>query len=208
MKLVLYGASGMIGSRILQELASRGHQVTAVVRHPEKVTVPAATVLQGDVLDAKSVAETARGADAAIGAYAPPPNDAGKLVEATRTILQGLADAGVQRFIMVGGAGSLQVAPGRQLLDAPDFPEMWKPYAIAHRDALAVLQAADIDWTNFSPAALIEPGQRTGMFRLGMDTLVTNEKGESRISAEDYAAALVDELEQPQYIRQRFTAGY
>lgn len=208
MKVVLYGASGAIGSRILQELVSRGHPVTAVVRHPDRVTAPGVTVLQGDVLGARSVADSARGADAAISAYAPPPTDTQKLVAATRTILQGLADAGVRRFIMVGGAGSLEVAPGRQLLDAPDFPEMWKPYAIAHRDALAVLQAADIDWTNFSPAALIEPGQRTGMFRLGKDTMVTNEKCESRISAEDYAAALVDELEQPQFIRQRFTAGY
>lgn len=208
MKVALYGASGTIGSRILRELVSRGHQVTAVVRHPEKVAGPEVTVLQGDVLDAKSVAETAHRADAAISAYAPPPNDAQKLVDATRTLVTGLADAGVRRFIMVGGAGSLEVAPGRQLLDAPDFPEAWKPYALAHRDALAFLRSADIDWTNFSPAALIEPGQRTGKFRLGKDVLVTNEKGESRISAEDYAAALVDELERPQHIRQRFTAAY
>ena len=208
MKVVLYGASGTIGSRILHELVSRGHQVTAVVRHPEKVAAPGVAVLQGDVLDAQSVAGTARGADAAISSYAPPADDTQKLVEATRTLLQGLADAGVRRFIMVGGAGSLEIAPGLQLLDAPNFPEMWKPYAIAHRDALAVLYAADIGWTNCSPAALIEPGQRTGMFRLGKDTLVTNEKGESRISAEDYAAALVDELEEPQFMRQRFTVGY
>jgi putative NADH-flavin reductase len=208
MKVVLYGASGMIGSRILSELISRGHQVAAVVRHPEKVTVPNVSVRRGDVLDAKSVAETAHGAEAAISAYAPPPNHVEDLVDATRTLLTGLAGAGVRRFIMVGGAGSLEVAPGLQLVDAPDFPEVWKPYALAHRDALAVLRSASIDWTNFSPAALIEPGQRTGKFRLGKDTLVTDEKGESRISAEDYAVALVDELEEPRHSRQRFTVGY
>ena len=129
-------------------------------------------------------------------------------MEATRTILQGLTDAGVRRFIMVGGAGSLEVAPGMQLMDAPDFPEMWKPYAIAHRDALAVLRSANVDWTNFSPVALIEPGECTGKFRLAKDTLVTDSKGEGRISAEDYAVALVDELERPQYIRQRLTVAY
>ena len=109
---------------------------------------------------------------------------------------------------MVGGAGSLEVAPGMQLMDAPDFPEMWKPYAIAHRDALAVLRSANVDWTNFSPVALIEPGECTGKFRLAKDTLVTDSKGEGRISAEDYAVALVDELERPQYIRQRLTVAY
>jgi putative NADH-flavin reductase len=129
-------------------------------------------------------------------------------VEATRTLASGLKRAGVRRFLMVGGAGSLEVAPGLQLVDTPDFPEAWKPYALAHRDALAVLKDSDLDWTNLSPAAFIQPGQRTGKFRLGKDTLVTDEKGGSRISAEDYAVALVDELEKPQYIRQRFTVGY
>ena len=155
MKVVLYGASGTIGSRILRELLSRGHQVTAVVRNPSKLTVPNVRVRKGDVLDPKSVAETAKGADAAISAYAPPPDDAQKLVPATESLIQGLTNASVKRFIEVGGAGSLQVSPGLQLVDTPSFPAAWKPYAIAHRDALAILQNSTLDWTNFSPAAFI-----------------------------------------------------
>jgi len=109
---------------------------------------------------------------------------------------------------MVGGAGSLEVAPGVQLVDAPNFPEAWKPVATAHRDALAALRKAPIDWTYFSPAAFIQPGTRTGKYRTGTEQLVADAKGESRISAEDYAVALVDEIEKPQFIRKRFAAAY
>ncbi len=208
MKVTLYGASGMIGSRILNELLARGHEVTAVVRNPSKLARPDVVVRAGDVLDAHSVIETAKGADAAISAVSPPPTATEKLVEATRTLVSALKQAGVRRFLMVGGAGSLEVAPGRQLVDMPDFPPAWKPYALAHRNALAALQESDLDWTNLSPAALIEPGERTGKFRLGIDVLVTDQSGQSRISAEDYAVALVDELERPHHVRQRFTLGY
>ena len=208
MKITLYGASGMIGSRILEELVSRGHAVTAVVRDPSKISRAGVAVRTGDVLDASSVAATAEGADAVISAYAPPPGAAETLVQAARTFVAALPQAGVKRFLMVGGAGSLEVAPGLQLVDAPGFPEAWKGLATAHRDAVPVLAASDLDWTSFSPAAYIEPGARTGKFRLGKDNLVTDEKGESRISAEDYAIAMVDELENPRHIRQRFTAAY
>ncbi len=109
-----------------------------------------------------------------------------KLVEATRTIVAGLKQAGVQRFLMVGGAGSLEVAPGVQLLDAPAFPEELKPIGVAHRDVLTALEGSGLDWTSLSPAALIQPGARTGKFRLSKDALVTDEKGESRNSAEDF----------------------
>jgi putative NADH-flavin reductase len=208
MKIVLYGASGMIGSRILHELLARGHSVTAVLRDPSKIIEPRAVVRQGNVLDPASVAATAAGADAAISAYAPPADDPAKLVEAARSLPAGLKMAGVRRFLMVGGAGSLRIATGGQLADAPDFPPIWKPYAIAHRDALEVLRKSDLDWTNFCPAALIQPGERTGKFRLGQEDLITDENGGSRISAEDYAIAMVDELENPRHIRQRFTIGY
>jgi uncharacterized protein len=209
MKVVLFGATGMIGSRVLAELVRRGHTVTAVARHPEKVAaVDGVKVVQGDVMDSASVAAASKGADAAVSAYAPPPTDSEKIVDAVRSLLAGLGQAGVRRLVVVGGAGSLEVAPGVQLVDAPDFPAMWKAIAIAHRDTLPVLKSADIDWSYFSPAAMIEPGVRTGKFRLGGTRLIANDRGESKISVEDYAVALVDELENPRHLRQQFTAAY
>jgi putative NADH-flavin reductase len=208
MKVVLYGASGMIGSRILRELLSRGHTVTAIVRDPPKVPPSQAIVRKGDVLDPASIAETAAGADAVISAYAPPADDTGKVVDATRSLIAGLNKADVKRFLMVGGAGSLRLPSGSQLVDAPDFPPVFKAIALTHRDALDVLRQSHLDWTSFSPAASIEPGERTGKFHLGTDDLVIGQKGESRISAEDYAIAMVDELENSKHIRQRFTIGY
>lgn len=209
MKVVLYGASGMIGSRILAELLKRGHSVKAVVRDTSRLAShKGLDVAEGDVLDSQSVADTAKGSDAAISAYNPPQMNPEKIVDATRSLIQGLKQVGVKRFIMVGGAGSLEVAPGKQLLDTPEFPSTWKAIALTHRDALEVLKTSDLDWTNLSPAAFIEPGERTGKFRLGGDNLVADAKGESRISAEDYAIALVDELEKGKHVRQRFTAAY
>jgi uncharacterized protein len=208
MKVVLYGASGMIGSRILEELLSRGHQVTAVVRNPAKVTAAGVRVLKGDVTDAAGVAQTAKGADAAISAYAPPKGEEPTISAALLALLDGLAEAGVRRLIMVGGAGSLEVAPGVAVVDAPGFPEAYRDIAMAHRDLLPILRESNLDWTYLSPAGLIEPGQRTGKFRLGTTTLLMDENGQSRISAEDYAVALVDELENPQHIRRQFTLAY
>ncbi len=209
MKVVLFGASGMIGSRILDELARRGHAVTAVARNPEKVQAfNGVKVVQGDVTDPASVAAVAKGADAAISAYAPPPTETAKILDATRSLLTGLKQAGVRRLIVVGGAGSLEVAPGVQLVDTPEFPSAWMAIALAHRDVLPILKQSDLDWTYLSPAALIQPGVRTGKFRLGGTRLVANDRGESRISAEDYAVALVDELENSQNIRKQFTAAY
>ena len=208
MNVVLYGASGTIGSRILKELLHCGHTVTAVVRNPEKVTAVGAYVVMGNVLDPATVAATAKGADAAISAYAPPRDDTAMLWTATHSLLAGLVSAGVRRLIVVGGAGSLEVAPGVQLVDTPGFPEDWKPIALAHRDALSILKQSNLDWSYLSPAAFIQPGERTGKFRLGGTRLLADDKGESRISAEDYAVALVDELENPKHLRQQFTAAY
>jgi putative NADH-flavin reductase len=198
----------MIGSRILQELVDRGHEVTAVVRNPEKVTAEGVVVVKGDVTDAASVAATAQGAEAAISAYAPPQTEARTIVDATRSLLAGLAAAGVKRLIVVGGAGSLEVAPGVQLVDTAQFPEAWKGIALGHRDVLPVLEASSLDWSYLSPAAFIQPGERTGKFRLGGKQLVTDERSGSRISTEDYAVALVDELESPKHVRQQFTLAY
>jgi len=208
MKVVLYGASGMIGSRILQELVRRGHPVTAVVRSPEKVTAEGVKAVKGDVTDPVSVAETAQGAEAAISAYAPPQTEPRTIVPAMRALLAGLATAGVRRLLVVGGAGSLEVAPGVQLVDTPGFPEAWRGIALAHRDVLPVLEASNLDWSYLSPAAFIQPGERTGKFRLGGKQLVVDEKSESRISAEDYAVALVDELENAKHVRRQFTLAY
>lgn len=210
MNVVLYGATGMIGSRILHELVARGHKVTTVTRHPEKVAVSAGvTSVAGDVLNPADVASKVRGADAVLSAFGPGANGPAHLVEdSARALLAGLKQAGVRRLLMVGGAASLLVAPGVELLDSGHLPAEWHDVAVAHRNALNLLRGSDLDWTSLSPAAFIQPGERTGKFRLGTDTLITDAKGDSRISAEDYAIAMVDELEQPKHIRQRFTLGY
>lgn len=208
MKVVLYGASGMIGSRILAELVRRGHTVTAVVRNPEKIKTSGVKVAKGDINDEASVASTAKGADAAISAYAPPHSDPEAIVRATRSLLSGLKEANLRRILLVGGAGSLQIAPGVRLVDTPEFPAEWKGIALAHANVLPVLKASDAEWSCLSPAAMIAPGEQTGKFRLGGTDLVTDAKGESRISAEDYAVALVDELEHPKHIHQQFTVAY
>ena len=213
MDIVLFGASGMIGSRILQELLARGHKVTAVVRDPSRVAkAPGVSALQGDLTDASKVANYLEGADAVISAYNPGQGTERRLLQATEALLAGARQAGVARVIMVGGAASLFVAPGVTLLESGHLPEQWLAIGQAHSDALSLLRnsetAADLDWTYFSPAAFIQPGERTGKFRLGKDELVVDGQGQSRISAEDYAIALVDELEHPRHVQQRFTIGY
>jgi len=209
MNVVLYGATGMIGSRIQRELVSRGHTVTAVVRDPSRVeSNPAVKAVKGDLTDAADVAAKVKGADAIISAYNAGAGTERVLLDAVQALIAGAKTAGVSRAIVVGGAGSLYVAPGVTVIDSGHLPEELKPIATAHRDALEILREADLDWTYLSPAAFIQPGERTGKFRLGKDDLVADAKGESRISAEDYAVALVDELEQPKHIRQRFTLAY
>jgi putative NADH-flavin reductase len=212
MKIALFGATGTIGQRILDEALRRGHSVTAIVRDPSRLAVDHAnlTAVRGDLLDSKSVAESVAGHDAVISAYGPPHGAEQTIVAATRSLVEGLKRADVKRLVSVGGAGSLTVAPGLKLVDAPQFPESYKPIAIAHEDALEVLkqEAGDLAWTSFSPAALIEPGERTGTFRLGGDELVSDAAGQSRITAEDYAIALLDEVEAPAHVQRRFTAAY
>jgi putative NADH-flavin reductase len=178
------------------------------VRDPSRVpSEPNVKAVKGDVLNPAEVAAVVRGSDAVISSYNPLPN-APLIVEATKSLIAGLKQAGVKRFIEVGGAGSLFVAPNLRLIDAPNFPAEYKEIAQTHADALEVLRSADLDWTYFSPAALIQPGERTGKFRLDKDMLVADKNGNSSISAEDYAIALVDELENPKHVRQRFTIGY
>lgn len=203
MKVALIGASGNIGSQILAELRSRGHSVTAIARNPEKIA-PAAgvTAVGADVADEKALAAALRGHDAVISAVRFRNFD-------PRVLLGAIKTSGVKHLIMVGGAGSLEARPGVQLIDTPDFPEAHKPEAGAGRSALNALRAeSSLDWTFLSPSAVIAPGARTGKFRLGKDAVLIGTDGKSRISIPDYAIALVDELEAPRHIRQRFTVGY
>jgi putative NADH-flavin reductase len=210
MKVALYGATGKSGSRILKELVSRGHQVIAIVRDPAKLPQPGSDVVikQDDLSDPKKIAAAVNGADAVISAYAPPQDDVDAIVGVTQRQVEALNHGSNVRLIVVGGAGGLNVAPGVTLIDSGYLPEPYLPIAKAHTKALNVLRTSTIDWTYLAPAAYFEPGTRTGKFRLGTDELIANEQQESRISMEDYAIALVDELEKPKHRWQRFSIGY
>jgi putative NADH-flavin reductase len=207
-RVALFGGTGTIGSRIVAECRSRGHDLTLVLRDPAKAPPPAKTRV-GDVTSAASVAAAVRNDDAVVSAVGPSGGAPTLVVDAARALVAGLREAGVGRLLVVGGAGSLEVSPGHLLYNAPDFPPAWRAIAVAHHEALRVYQAVeDLDWTYFSPAALIGPGMRTGHYRIGFDSLVVNATGESRISAEDYAVALVDELEQDRHKKRRITVAY
>jgi putative NADH-flavin reductase len=221
MKIVLYGATGRAGSRILTELLARGHEVVAVVRnldkHPDKLAPnDGLTVQPGELSSVEGIVEAIGGAQAVVSAYGPPAGEPEQLIDVTKREIAAVHKVSEQanspehapRLIVVGGAASLEVAPGKMLLNAKDFPTALKGIAEAHEKALRLLQESSIDWTYLSPSAFFEPGQRTGKFRLGQDQLLTAADGKSSISMEDYAIALVEELDQPQHRRQRFTVGY
>ena len=208
MKVVLYGATGKSGIRILTELLSRGHNVTAVARKPIGIPANVKTV-KDDLSDVNKIAAIISGADAVVSAYAPPQDDTDQLLGVTEREIDAVRKAGKDiRLIVVGGAGSLEVAPGVTILQSGHLTAEWIPIATSHEKALALLEASDINWTYFSPAAFFEPGTRTGKFRLGTDQLISDAEGNSRISMEDYAIALVDELEKPAHQHARFTIGY
>jgi uncharacterized protein len=210
MKVALYGATGQSGSRILKELVSRGHQVIAIGRNPASLTDrgPDVLVRKDNLSDPKSIAAAIDGADAVVSAYGPPKDDADAIVGVTERLIEAVSQRPGTRLVVVGGAGGLNVEPGVTLLESGYLPEAFHPIVKAHIKTYGVLRASKIDWTYFAPAAYFEPGQRTGKFRLGTDELIANAQQESRISMEDYAIALVDELEQPKHRRQRFSIGY
>jgi len=212
MNIVLIGASGFIGSALLAEASRRGHTVTALVKNPARV-VPrdGVTAVAVDVNDGAALTTALRGHDAVLSAFSghAETDVLGAYRRGFRSILGALKASGVPRLLLVGGAASLQVAPGVELLDTPAFPAQWKATALGARDALMALRDdAQLDWTVLSPSAHIEPGRRTGTFRLGTEQLLVDATGESRISLEDYAVAMIDELEKPGHTRQRFTVGY
>ena len=217
MVVLVIGGAGYIGSHAARALKRAGHEVIIFDNLSTGYEKLAAgfELVKGDMLDADGIAKIAKGADVVISSYGPPsgpqgpdPTKVNQLVEATRALIAGARRAGAPRIIMVGGAGSLEVSPGLQIVDAPTFPDAYKPVALAHRDAFHVIRESDLNWTYFSPAMMIQPGERTGKFRLGKDALVSDDKGNSSISAEDYAVALVDEVEQGRHTKQRFTIGY
>jgi putative NADH-flavin reductase len=202
MKVALIGASGQVGSRLLKELSDRGHAVTAIARNPARIAaLPGVTAKTGDVHDPDGLAKLLEGHDAAISTVHFTDSDPRLLVEAVKR-------AGVPRYLVVGGAGSLEVAPGVRLVDTPDFPAAYRDEALAGAVFLDLLRREpDLDWTFLSPSAMFVPGERTGTFRLGKDQLLANERGSS-ISFEDFAVAMADELERPAHRRERFTVGY
>ena len=213
MKIALIGATGFVGSAILKEALDRGHEVTAIVRHPEKVQ-PCQKLrpVKGDVYNADDVARLIMGHDVVISAFNPGwgnPDLYSLQVKGTQAIITGVKKAGITRLLFVGGAGSLEVKPGVQALDLPGFPAEYKQGALATREALNMLRKeSNLDWSFLSPSADLFPGQRTGNFRLGTDQVLKDTNGQSRISTQDYAMAMIDEVERPAHVRQRFTVGY
>jgi putative NADH-flavin reductase len=190
--ITLFGPTGMIGSRIAAELERRGHTVRGASRSTG-----------ADVTDPASVAETAAGADAVVCAISARGVDY-TYADVAGSLIDGVRRAGMSRLIVVGGAGSLEVSPGTRLVDTPDFPEQWKAEAVNAAGSLAVYRAVeDLDWTYVSPAAFIHPGERTGSYRMGGDQLLVDARGTSEISAEDYAIAIADLLEQGTHARER-----
>lgn len=203
MNIAVIGATGNAGSRIVDELLRRNHTVTAIARNPDKLAGrPGVTPKRGDVFDRPGLARLIAGHDAVVSAVHFLASDPALLIAAVK-------DARVPRYLVVGGAGSLEVAPGVTLVSTPNFPPQYKAEAEKGGVFLGLLrQEKELNWTFLSPSALLIPGERTGTFRLGTDQLLTAADGKSSISLEDYAVALVDEIEKPAHIRRRFTVGY
>jgi hypothetical protein len=212
MKIVLIGASGYIGSALLKEARARGHEVVAVVSNPDKLARQAGVTAVGiDVLDTQELVEVLAGHEAVISAFSghAQADIYGYYMDGLRSIISAVKAARVPRLLVVGGAGSLEVAPGVQLVDTPEFPAKWKATAEGARDGLELLrQQESLDWTVLSPSAVLEETGRTGKFRLGTDHLLADSEGKSHISIQDYAIAMIDELERPAHSRRRFTVGY
>ena len=214
-KVVLIGASGFVGSAILNEALNREIQVTAVVRHPEKIKIQNENLIikKADVSSLDEVAEVCKGADAVISAFNPGwdnPDIYDETIKVYLTIMDGVKKSGVSRFLMVGGAGSLFIAPGIRLVDSGEVPEKLLPGVKALSDFYFhfLKKEKEIDWVFFSPAADMAPGVRTGRYRLGKDDMVVDIAGNSHISVQEYASAMIDECEKPAHHQERFTIGY
>lgn len=216
MKIALIGATGFVGTTILNELVSRGHNVTAVARNTEKLQASDLIhPVKADATNEDELAAAVKGHDAVISSYNAGwanPNLYDDFLAGSKAIQSAVKKSGVKRLFIVGGAGSLYVADGLQLIDTPQFPAEWKPGALAARDYLNVIkEEKELDWTFLSPAIEMHHGTsgvRKGNYRKGLETPVFDENNRSIISAEDMAIAIVDEIEHPQHIRERFTVAY
>lgn len=216
MKIVVIGATGNIGRRVATEALSRGHEVTGVVRDPAAAEPPdpGISLVKGDATRAEDVARVIKGADGVVSAISPRPNARGlpapSLQANARALIAGLRAAHVKRVLYVGGASSLEVAPGQALADQPGFPQIYRAEAREGREALAVWrnEADGLDWTYLSPAVEIGPGERTGKYRTTDDQVLFDGAGKSFISFDDYAVAILDELERPGHIGRRFGVAY
>ncbi|MEO6339451.1 MAG: NAD(P)-dependent oxidoreductase [Caulobacteraceae bacterium] len=216
MKVALIGATGFVGAKILDEAISRGHRVTPIVRNPDALR-GGVTGVKVDVLDVDALAKALEGHDAVISAFNPGRGTPGDgiydlFVAGHRAIIDAVKKSGVTRYLAVGGAGSLKTPEGVEMIDSPSFPEHFRPYLggiRGTREQYYMLKAEPgLDWVFLAPSAFLEPGERTGKYRVGKDHLLANEHGESRISLEDYAVAMIDELEQQAHHSERFTVGY
>lgn len=213
MNIALLGATGFVGSALLNEALDRGHAVTAIVRDIQRLPArDRLTAVAADVHDTGALAQAIQGHDALISAFNPGwrnPNLHDDQVRGTSSILRAVKQAGLKRVLWVGGAGGLEARPGVRVVDAPDFPAAIRPGSLATIDALEQLKKEpELDWSYLAPSATMKPGPRTGQFRLGGDQLLTDQEGHSRISVQDFAVAMIDELERPAHIHQRFTVGY
>ena len=216
MKIALIGASGFVGSSVLNELLQRGHKVTAIVRSPEKIKPSTnLTLVKANVTNENEVTEAVANHDAVVSAYNAGwsnPNLYNDFLEGSKSIQSGVKKSGVGRLLVVGGAGSLFISSDQQIVDTEGFPEEWKPGALAARDYLNILKEEEkLDWTFLSPAVEMHhgtSGQRKGTYRTGSDYPVFDGAKRSVISVEDVAVAIVDELENPKHIRRRFTVAY
>jgi uncharacterized protein len=215
MKIAIVGATGFVGAKLLAEAVSRGHQVTAITRSPEKLRRdPHITAVAADVNDVPTLIEAFRGQEAVIHSYAPARKDSidariAQQRRATTSIIAALRGAGVRRILAVGGAGTSEIAPGVKLMDSYLFPKAYEGGAKSTAVIKDLLKAEpDLDWIFLSPPHALEAGTRTGKYRLGRDNLIFEEAtGRSHISVDDYAVAMIDELENPRHSRERFTVG-
>lgn len=214
MKITLIGATGFVGTAVLNEAVNRGHEVIALARNPEKIsnTSDHVTAKAIDINDMAALIGAIKGSDAVVSAFNAGwgnPNLYDDFLKGSKDILQAAKHAGVKRILVVGGAGSLEIAPGVQLVDTPEFPQEYKAGATAARDLQTImLSETELDWTFLSPAIILHPGKRTGKFRLGNDNPVFDAANKSEISVEDMAVAIIDELENNQFVQKRFTLGY